>query len=230
MFCIQLMVDVEKAMAPHSNTLAWKIAWTEEPGGLQSMGSLRVGHDWATSLSLFTFMHWRRNWQPTPVFLPGESQGRGSLMGCRLWCLTELDMTEVMQQQQHGGWVSSIHLMNKYFQAAQQRTALCYGDEKLTKTIQVPAVLVREALKQSQTHSRWLHVDIIWSSARSMSDHGSWMWFTWDDIAAKLLWELRPDWWEGTRQMELWAQGPWGGVVRRRTFQGRAQERERVHE
>ena len=51
---------------------------TEEPGGLQSMGSLRVRHDWATSLSLFTFMHWRRKWQPTPVFLPGESQGRGA--------------------------------------------------------------------------------------------------------------------------------------------------------
>ena len=49
------------------------------------MGSLGVGHDWATSLSLFTFMHWRRRWQPTPVFLPGESQGRGSLVGCRLW-------------------------------------------------------------------------------------------------------------------------------------------------
>ena len=42
----------EKAMAPHSSTPAWKIPWTEEPGGLQSMGSLRVGHDWATSLSL----------------------------------------------------------------------------------------------------------------------------------------------------------------------------------
>ena len=50
-------------MAPHSSTLAWKIPWTEEPGGLQSMGSLRVRHDWATSLSLFTFMHWRRKWQ-----------------------------------------------------------------------------------------------------------------------------------------------------------------------
>ena len=56
-------------MATHSSTLAWKIPWTEEPGGLQSMGSLRVGHDWATSLSLFTFMHWRRKWQPTPGFL-----------------------------------------------------------------------------------------------------------------------------------------------------------------
>ena len=72
-------------MAPHSSTLAWKIPWTEEPGRLQSMGSLGVGHDWVTSLSLFTFMHWRRKWHPTPVFLPGESQGRGSLVGCRLW-------------------------------------------------------------------------------------------------------------------------------------------------
>ena len=44
----------EKAMAPHSSTLAWKIPWMEEPGRLQSTGSLRVGHDWETSLSLFT--------------------------------------------------------------------------------------------------------------------------------------------------------------------------------
>ena len=43
----------------------------------------------------FTFMHWRRKWQPTPVFLPGESQGQGSLVGCRLWGLTESDTTEV---------------------------------------------------------------------------------------------------------------------------------------
>ena len=64
------MYLTEKALAPHSSTLAWKIPWTQEPGRLQSMGSLRVGHDWATSLSLFTFMHWRRKWQPTPVFLP----------------------------------------------------------------------------------------------------------------------------------------------------------------
>ena len=57
--------------------------WTGRPGVLWVMGSQRVGHDWATSLSLFTFMHWRRKWQPTPVFLPGESQGRRSLAGCR---------------------------------------------------------------------------------------------------------------------------------------------------
>ena len=84
----------EKAVAPHSSTLAWKVPWMEEPGGLQSKGSLRVGDDWATSLSLFTFMHWRRKWQSTPVFLPGESQGRGSLVGCRLWGCTESDTTE----------------------------------------------------------------------------------------------------------------------------------------
>ena len=65
-------------MAPHSSTLAWKIPWTEESGGLQSTGSLRVGHDWATSLYFLTFMHWRRKWQPTLVFLPGESQGWGA--------------------------------------------------------------------------------------------------------------------------------------------------------
>ena len=87
-------------MASHSSTLAWKIPWTKDPGGPQSMGSLRVGHDRATSLSLFTFMHWRRKWQPTPVFLPGESQGRGSLVGCHLWGRTESDTTEATQQQQ----------------------------------------------------------------------------------------------------------------------------------
>ena len=61
---------VEKEMATHSSVLAWKIPWMEEPGRLQSMGSLRVRHDWATSLSLFTFMHWRRKWQPTAVYVP----------------------------------------------------------------------------------------------------------------------------------------------------------------
>ena len=83
-----------KAMAPHSSTLAWKIPWMEEPGRLQSMGSLRVRHDWATSLSLFTFMHWRRTWQPTPVFLPREPQGLRGLVGCRPWGHTDSDTTE----------------------------------------------------------------------------------------------------------------------------------------
>ena len=106
------------SMAPHSTTLAWKIPWTEEPGGLQSMRSLRVRHDWATSLSLFTFMHWRRNWQPIPVFFPGESQGRRSLVGCHLWGCRESDTTEATQQQQQqqeriGKTLESLMLVNK---------------------------------------------------------------------------------------------------------------------
>ena len=77
--------------------------WMEELGRLKSMGSRRVGYNWASSLSLFTwasslslftFMHWRRKWQPTPVFLPGESQGWQSLVGCHLWGHIELDTTE----------------------------------------------------------------------------------------------------------------------------------------
>ena len=87
-FSVQFSLS-EKAMAPHSSTLAWKIPWTEEPGKLQSMWSRRVRHDWATSLSLFTFMHWRRKWQPTPQFLPGESHALGGLVGCGLWGRTE---------------------------------------------------------------------------------------------------------------------------------------------
>ena len=91
--CVNFIV--EKAMATHSSPLAWQIPWTEGPCGLQSMGSLGVRHNWATSLSLFAFMHWRRQWQPTPVFLPGESQGWRSLVGCHLWSRTESDTTEV---------------------------------------------------------------------------------------------------------------------------------------
>ena len=76
-------------MAPHSSTLVWKIPRVEEPGGLWSMGSLRVGHDWATSLSLFTFMHWRRKWQPIRVLAwrisgMGEPGGLTSMRSHRL--------------------------------------------------------------------------------------------------------------------------------------------------
>ena len=91
-FFISVILSI--VLAPHSSTLAWKIPWTEEPGRLQSMGLRRVRHNWATSLSLFPFMHWRRKWQPTPVFLPGESQGRGSLVGCHLWGHIESDTTK----------------------------------------------------------------------------------------------------------------------------------------
>ena len=74
-------------MAPHSSTFAWKTPWTVEPGRLRP--------------SDFTFTHWRRKWQPTPMFLPGESLGRGSLVGCRLWGHTESDMTERLSIAYH---------------------------------------------------------------------------------------------------------------------------------
>ena len=93
------------AMAPHSSTLAWKIPWMEEPGRLQSTGSLRV-----TSLSLFTFMHWRRKWQPTPMFLPGESQGRGSLVGCCLMGLHRVghDWSDLAAAKIQKSWKQSV--------------------------------------------------------------------------------------------------------------------------
>ena len=112
-------------MAPHSSTLAWKIPWTEEPGRLQSMGSLRVRHDWATSLSLFIFMRWRRKWQPTPVFLPGESQGRGSLMCCRLWGHTSQTRLKRLSS-------SSINIIiRKIGSCGESAEAWWWGDEVL---------------------------------------------------------------------------------------------------
>ena len=90
-FCF---IDYAKAFDCVDHNKLWKIPWTKEPGRLQFMGSWRVSYDWVTSLSLFTFMHWRRKWQRTPVFLPGESQGWWSLVDCCLWGCTESEMTE----------------------------------------------------------------------------------------------------------------------------------------
>ena len=67
----------EKAMAPHSSTLAWKIPWMEESGGLQSMGLLRVGHNWATSLSLFHFHALEKEMAPHSSVLVWRIPGTG---------------------------------------------------------------------------------------------------------------------------------------------------------
>ena len=102
-----------REMATHSSTLAWKIPWREEPGRLQSLGLRRVRHDWMTLLSLFTLMHWRGKWQPIPVFLPRESQGRRSLVGCCLWGCTGWGMTEAtQQQQQQSSWYYVLQCAN----------------------------------------------------------------------------------------------------------------------
>ena len=79
----------------HSSTPAWNIPWMEEPGRLQSMGSLRVGHDLSDFTFTFHFHALEKEMATTPVFLPGESQGRGSLVGCHLWGHTESDTTAV---------------------------------------------------------------------------------------------------------------------------------------
>ena len=81
---------LEKEMATHSSVSAWRIPGKAEPAGLPSMGWHRIGH----SLSKLACMPWRKKWQPTPVFLPIESQGQRSLVGCRLWGRTESDTTD----------------------------------------------------------------------------------------------------------------------------------------
>ena len=93
-------------MAPHSSTRAWKIH------------GRRTEDDWATSLSLFSSMHWKRKWQPTPIFLPGESQGRQSLVGCCVWGCTESDTTEATQQQQQHHDHPWIYYPEKGFEAS----------------------------------------------------------------------------------------------------------------
>ena len=81
-------------MAPHSSTLAWKIPWTEEPGGLRVHG---VAKSW-TRLSNFTFtFHFHaleKEMAPHSSVLAWRIPGTGSLVGCRLWGRTESDTTE----------------------------------------------------------------------------------------------------------------------------------------
>ena len=97
---------LQKEMATCSNILAWKIPWTEEPGGLQSMGLQRMGHDGAcmhgmyrSTANFLSFLQAlslerRRKWQLTSVFLPGEFHGQKSLVGYSPWNHKESDTTE----------------------------------------------------------------------------------------------------------------------------------------
>ena len=104
-------------MAIHSSVLAWRIPGTGEPGGLPSMGSHRVGHDWSDLAAVAAAagwwidpwvgkIPWRRKWKPTSVFLPGKSHGQRSLVGYSPWGHKELDTTEWLHFQSHflSGW------------------------------------------------------------------------------------------------------------------------------
>ena len=136
---------LEKAMAPHSSTLAWKIPWTEEPGRLQSMGSLRVGHDWVASLSLFTFTRWRRKWQPTGVLawrIPGMGEPGGlpsmgshrvghdwsdlaAAAGYSPWDHTELGMIEQVTRKKEDtyNWITIVQQKStQYFKSSILKT------------------------------------------------------------------------------------------------------------
>ena len=182
-------------MAPHSSTLAWKIPWTEEPGGLQSMGSLRVRHD--RGLHDFTFTCWRRKWQPTPVFLPGESQEQGSLMGCRLWDPTESDTTEATAAAGEkskcpltGKWILILKLwyiytMEYYSTITQKGNGLLIYT---TKWINLKRVMLS---KESQTFPKSTSCQIV---------------FTWNSVICKQIYSDR------SRSVLAWA---WGWRKRR---------------
>ena len=108
------------------------------------MESLGVRHDWATSLYFFTFMHWRRKGQPTPVFLPGESQGQGSLVGCRLWGCTESDMTEATSS-------SSSSMMNTFGNKVGEETMTVF----LSHSVQFSRSVMSNSLRPNESqHAR----------------------------------------------------------------------------
>ena len=92
----------------------------KEPGRLQSVGSRRVGPGSATSLSLFTSMHWRRKWQPTPVFLPGESQGQGA------WWAAVYGVTQSWTRlKQHSSSSRDATLVHTLLSPQLHNTAVC---------------------------------------------------------------------------------------------------------
>ena len=105
-------------MATHSSILAWRILWTEEPGGLLSMRSPRVRHK-LSDLACMNALE--KEMVTAPVILPGESQRQRSLVGCRLWGCTESDTTEGTQQQQQQpplvfpSFYSSLHFVVHYW-------------------------------------------------------------------------------------------------------------------
>ena len=107
-------------------------------------------HTWVTSLSLFTFMHWRRKWQPTPVFLPGESQGRESLVGWCLWGCTESDMTEwLSSSSSKAGDTDSIPRLGKSHGAGKWQLTPVFLTENSHRQRSLQATVQRVAKSQT---------------------------------------------------------------------------------
>ena len=132
---IHLVMHLREGNDTHSSTLAWKIPWTEEPGRLQSMGSPRVGHDWATSPSLFTFMHWRRKWQPTPLFLPGESQGGGAWWTAVYGVAQSQTRLKRLSSSSHSPWGKTNQISWTRSQALMGKHFMCYAFYHLYPTV-----------------------------------------------------------------------------------------------
>ena len=147
-------------MAPHSSTLAWKIPWTEEPGRLQSMGSWRVRHDWATSLSLFTFMHWRGNGNPLQSSC--LENPRDGVAQSRTWLKWFSSNSFII-----GDWKTKVGIQEipgvtgKFGLVLQNETG-----QRLMKFGQENAQVIANTLFQQ--HKRRLHMDITkWSILKS---------------------------------------------------------------
>jgi len=138
----------EKALATHSSTLAWKIPWMEDSSRLQSMVSLRV-----VPLSLFPFMHWRRKWEPTPVFLPGESQGWGAWWAAVSGVAQSSSSSRMWQTPLHRLYIDSWHSFNdlnqvQFSSVAQLCPTLCDPVNRST-----PGLPVHHQLPEfTQTH------------------------------------------------------------------------------
>ena len=88
-------------MATHSSTLAWRIPWTEEPGRLQATGVDKSRTGLRDFTFTFPFLALEKETATTPVFLPGESQGRGSLVGCCLWGCIEESVEDSVRGNKH---------------------------------------------------------------------------------------------------------------------------------
>ena len=132
-------------MAPHSSTLAWKIPWMEEPGRLQSMGLLRVGHNWVTSLSLFTFVHWRRNGNPLQCSCLENPRDGGAWWAAVYGVAqsrTRLKRRQQQQQQQGDkeGKEKNYTGINSFIHCIHADFTLGSGDKAVNKRGRVPAL------------------------------------------------------------------------------------------